>query len=234
MRLDAIDNRRLYRQIADQLSRYIETQQLPTGSKLPPERELAELLGVSRPSVREAMIALEVEGLVEVKVGSGVHVLEKRRLQREVHSSVPPPGPFDVIKARFLIESEASALAASNATAEHLQRMKAALSQMRSAKTHSVEATAADERFHITIAEASGNAALVMVIQQLWEQRTSPLYMQLESHFTGETIWAQALDEHSELLNAIASRDPESAREAMRNHMKNAEVRFASGWKSTE
>jgi DNA-binding FadR family transcriptional regulator len=234
MPLDAIDNRRLYRQIADQLTRYIESEDFQVGSRLPAERELAERFGVSRPTVREALIALEVEGLVEVKVGSGVHVLDRPRPKREAHPAVPPPGPFDVIKARYLIESEAAALAASNATADHLQAMKTALAQMRSMKTHGAEATAADERFHMAIAEASGNAALVMVIHQLWEQRTSPLYMQLESHFTGETIWSLALEEHSELLDAIASRDPTASREAMRKHMKNAEVRFASGWRSTD
>lgn len=231
--IEAIDTRRLYRQIADQLARSIEGGEYPPGSRLPAERELAEMLGVSRPSVREALIALEVEGLVEVRGGAGVFVLA-RKAPRPREAGTPVPGPFDVIKARWIIESEAAALAATNASAEHLQRMKAALLQMRVARTHGPEATAADQRFHLAIAEASGNAALVAVIQQLWEMRTGPLYMQLESHFSGEKVWTQATEEHAELMDAIASRDPDAAREAMRKHMKNAEVRFASGWKSTE
>ena len=112
--------------------------------------------------------------------------------------------------------------------------MKAALTEMQQARTHSPESMAADERFHLCIAEGSGNSALVMVVQQLWQQRTGPLYMQLESHFSGESIWSQALAEHTEILDAIASRDPASARKAMRKHMKNAEIRFASGWKLTD
>ena len=105
---------------------------------------------------------------------------------------------------------------------------------MQQAPTHSAESTAADQRFHLCIAEASGNAALLMIVQLLWEQRTGPLYMRMESHFSGEAIWRQAVDEHRALLDAIASRDPPAARRAMRRHMKNAEIRFASAWKAHE
>jgi DNA-binding FadR family transcriptional regulator len=234
MPIELVETRRLYRQIADQVTRLIESGDFPAGARLPAERELAEKLGVSRPSVREALIALEVEGVVEVRGGAGVFVHTRHPPRDEPNGAAPPPGPFDLIRARWIIESETAYLAASNATPEHLQRMKAALTEMQQARTHSPESTAADERFHLGIAEGSGNSALVMVVQQLWQQRTGPLYMQLESHFTGESIWSQALAEHTEILGAIASRDPASARKAMRKHMKNAEIRFASGWKLTE
>jgi DNA-binding FadR family transcriptional regulator len=112
--------------------------------------------------------------------------------------------------------------------------MKDALRAMQGARTHDPASMDADERFHLCIAEASGNAALSMVVQQLWELRTGTLYMQLESHFTGATIWRQAVAEHGEILDAIASRDPPAARRAMRKHLRNAEIRFASGWKPTE
>lgn len=235
MPIQTIETRRLYRQIADQVTRLIDSGDFAVGARLPPERELAEKLGVSRPSVREALIALEVEGLVEVRGGAGVFVHERRPApRREAGSTPPPPGPFDVIRARWIIESEAAYHAASHATPEQLHRMKAALDEMARAPTHSPESTAADQRFHLCIAEASGNSALWMVVQQLWEQRTGPLYMQFESHFSGQSIWRQALDEHRTLLDAIASRDPPAARRAMRRHMKNAEVRFASAWKAHE
>jgi GntR family transcriptional repressor for pyruvate dehydrogenase complex len=234
MPIQIIETRRLYRQIADQVTRLIDDGDFPAGTRLPAERQLAEKLGVSRPSVREALIALEVEGVVEVRGGSGVFVQERRPARRELNGSTPPPGPFDLIRARWIIESEAAFLAASNATPDHLRRMKTALNEMQHAHTHSAESMQADERFHLCIAEASGNSALLLVVQQLWELRTGTLYMQLESHFTGETIWSQAVTEHGELLDAIASRDPPAARKAMRRHMKNAEIRFASGWKATE
>ncbi|HSI60527.1 MAG TPA: FadR/GntR family transcriptional regulator [Ideonella sp.] len=227
------ETRRLYRQIAEQISRLIESGEAGIGARLPSERDLAERLGVSRPSVREAIIALEVEGAVEVRGGAGVFVLERRPAPRE---PLPQhtPGPFDVIRARWIIESEAAALAAQQAKAEHLQRLKLALREMREHPNHTSEGIAADQRFHLCIAEASGNAALLMVVQQLWEQRTGPLYLQLESHFSGRTIWREAVTEHEALLDAIASREPDAAREAMRLHMKNAELRFASNWKSQD
>jgi DNA-binding transcriptional MocR family regulator len=112
-----------------------------------------------------------------------------------------------------------------------VRRLKSALSEMQRHATHAPEAVAADQRFHLCLAEASGNSALLMVVQQLWEARTGPLYTQMESHFSGEAVWKQAVEEHGELLQAVAGRDPRAARDAMRKHMKNAEVRFASGWK---
>ena len=75
MPFQSIEPRRLYRQIADQIRALIKSGEFPAGSRLPPERDLARQLGVSRPSVREALIALEVEGMVEVRIGSGIYVL---------------------------------------------------------------------------------------------------------------------------------------------------------------
>ncbi|MFX5271933.1 GntR family transcriptional regulator, partial [Acinetobacter baumannii] len=74
MPLEAVEARRLYRQIADQLRGLIERGEYAVGTKLPTERDLAEQLKVSRPTVREALIALEVEGLVRIRVGSGIYV----------------------------------------------------------------------------------------------------------------------------------------------------------------
>jgi GntR family transcriptional repressor for pyruvate dehydrogenase complex len=229
---EAPDTRRLYRQIADQIAKFIEVNKLKVGAKLPPEREMAELLEVGRPAVREGIIALEVEGIVEVRGGSGVFVAQGTR--GETQAATSSPGPFDIIRARWMFESEAAALAATHASPQQLQQMSLALKQMREATTHTAASTAADKRFHLTIAEASGNAAVAQVITLLWEMRTGTLYTQMESHFTGSDIWVQACAEHTELMDAIASRDPEAARQAMRRHMKNAEVRFASAWKATD
>ncbi len=231
--LEPVEPRRLYRQIAQQLARLIGNGDYAAGSRLPAERELAGQLGVSRPTVREALIALEVEGVVEVRGGSGVFVRAARtRGARGGVAPAPQPGPFDVLRARWIVESEAAALAATHATAAQLAGLKATLKEMQRARTHSPQATAADQRFHLGIAEASGNAALLQLVQQLWRMRTGELYTQLESHFVGETIWRQAVAEHGALLDAIAARNPAAARRAMRRHTKNAELRFASAWKA--
>src|SRR5215212_2800675 len=112
MPLQAVENRRLYRQIADQIAALIEKGEYAIGARLPPERDLARQLGVSRPSVREALIALEVEGYVEVRVGSGVYVLGSRAPSGPAAELSEDSGPFELIKARWLIEAECAALAA--------------------------------------------------------------------------------------------------------------------------
>src|SRR6188474_3964988 len=115
MPLQAVENRRLYRQIADQIAALIERGEYPVGARLPPERDLARQLGVSRPSVREALIALEVEGYVEVRMGSGVYVAD-RSTAAAAAKLAADSGPFELIRARWMIESECAALAAKEAT----------------------------------------------------------------------------------------------------------------------
>src|SRR5450631_2937949 len=103
MPIQVVETRRLYRQIADQIAALIDGGEFKPGARLPPERDLARQLGVSRPSVREALIALEVEGYVEVRVGSGVYVIGPGRAAR-TETLPADSGPFELIKARWLIE----------------------------------------------------------------------------------------------------------------------------------
>src|SRR5215472_8566877 len=158
MPLQAVDNRRLYRQIADQIAALIEKGEYGAGQRLPPERDLAKQLGVSRPSVREALIALEVEGYVEVRVGSGVYVLGAQPPARS--TALPADsGPFELIRARWLIEGECAALAAKNATRAQVRAMEEALQAMARERDRGVMQLASDRLFHMRIAEASGNSA---------------------------------------------------------------------------
>jgi DNA-binding FadR family transcriptional regulator len=113
MPIQSIEPRRLYRQIADQIRSLVRSGEYTPGQRLPPERDLARQLGVSRPSVREALIALEVEGLVEVRIGSGIYVLGGGNgHDREVQAA---SGPFELLRARWIIEGECAARAARSA-----------------------------------------------------------------------------------------------------------------------
>jgi DNA-binding FadR family transcriptional regulator len=232
MPLQAVDSRRLYRQIADQIAKLIEKGEYKAGGRLPPERDLARQLGVSRPSVREALIALEVEGYVEVRVGSGVYVIGPRSTGGAARAAALPAdsGPFELIRARWLIEAECAALAAKQASKAQVRAMEEALDQMESDRKGGVMPLASDRLFHQRIAEASGNSALALVVKTLWEQRTGPLFLRLEHHFDTPELWGVAIDEHREIVAAISRHDGSAARAAMRRHMDHAARRFSKSW----
>jgi DNA-binding FadR family transcriptional regulator len=229
MPLQAVDNRRLYRQIADQIAALIERGEYGAGERLPPERDLAKQLGVSRPSIREALIALEVEGYVDVRVGSGVYV-SGSRAKGETTLLPADSGPFELIKARWLIEAECAALAAKSATKAQVRAMEDALDHMDAERLRGVMPLEADRLFHLRIAEGSGNSALTLVVKTLWDQRTGPLFLRLEHHFDTPDLWGVAIREHREIVQAIARHDATAARSAMRRHMNHAAKRFSISW----
>jgi DNA-binding FadR family transcriptional regulator len=231
MPFQSIEPRRLYRQIADQIRTLIRSGEFPAGSRLPPERDLAKQLGVSRPSVREALIALEVEGLVEVRIGSGIYVLAVNGKAAET----PPAndesaGPFELLRARYVIEAECAALAAKSAKRPQVQAIEAALEEMQREHEAGHPALLGDRLFHLRIAEATNNGALVQVIKALWDERTGPLYTQLEQHYDTPGLWEAAMAEHRAVLKAIGAHDAQGARAAMQRHMNMAYKRFSRGW----
>ena len=233
MPIESVDNRRLYRQIADQITRLIEAGEYKPGERLPAERLLAEQLSVSRPTVREALIAMEVEGRVEIRGGAGVFVLERivdTGTSTLATTSVPPPGPFEVLFARELIEPDVAALAAKNATPDQLATMAKALGEMVCCSAADRMRLEFDRRFHFALAEASGNSALVLAFVALWTPREQPVYLRLEDHFHTEAVWQRAILEHREILEAVKSANPKLARAAMHRHLKNARTRFVSNW----
>jgi DNA-binding FadR family transcriptional regulator len=231
MPIQSIEPRRLYRQIAEQVRTLIGTGEYPPGSRLPPERDLAKQLGVSRPSVREALIALEVEGLVEVRIGSGIYVRGKAAGGAGAAGGADAEaGPFELLRARYVIESECAALAAKSARKAQVAAIEDALEQMQQAHATGIQPLAADRLFHLRIAEATGNGALVAVVKMLWEERTGPLYKQLEDHYDSPALWAASMAEHRAVLKAIVAQDAAGARAAMQRHLNHAYKRFNKGW----
>ena len=231
MPLSSIEPRRLYRQIADQIRELIVRGEFVPGARLPPERDLAKQLGVSRPSVREALIALEVEGLVDVRIGSGIYVLgggDGGVAPPEVQSAM---GPFELLRARSVIESECAALAARHAKRAQLAAIADALQQMEAvAGAEHRQPLAGDRLFHLRIAEATGNGALVAVVKLLWDERTGPLFARLEHHYDSPEQWARAIAEHRLVLEAIGRHDASGARAAMQRHLDRAYKRFSRSW----
>jgi len=239
MPFQSIEPRRLYRQIADQIRKLIGSGEFPAGARLPPERDLARQLGVSRPSVREALIALEVEGLVEVRIGSGIYVLGPSVRAEDEDAAGGGPGagtvdaaagPFELMRARYTIESECAALAAKSAKKAQIAALEEALEMMEREFAQETQPIAGDRLFHLRIAEATGNGALVAVVKMLWEERLGPLYQRLEHHYDTPGLWIAAMAEHRAVLKAIALHDAAGARVAMQRHLNKAYKRFNKGW----
>jgi DNA-binding FadR family transcriptional regulator len=228
MPLQAVETRRLYRQIADQLRAAIAAGEFAPGARLPPERDLAVQLGVSRPSVREALIALEVEGLVEVRMGSGVYVTGASPRAAAVAGMDAALGPFDIIRARQLIEAELAALAARSRTPATVKRLRAAVKAMEDDIARGIMPMRGDREFHVALAEASDNAALVRVVTELFDERNNPLFVQLGHHFENARSWRAAVAEHRAVLRAVADGDAALARRAMRDHLQQSHDRFAA------
>jgi DNA-binding FadR family transcriptional regulator len=233
MPFQSIEPRRLYRQIADQIRTLIRNGEFPAGARLPPERDLAKQLGVSRPSVREALIALEVEGLVEVRIGSGIYVQGaggKAAGRAGSDDGGATAGPFELLRARYVIEGETAALAAKSARKGQVQAIEESLEAMKHELEDDKQPLDGDRMFHMRIAEATGNGALVAVVDMLWEDRTGPLYKQLEHHYDSPSLWHSAMAEHRAVLKAIAAKDAAGARAAMQRHLNQAYKRFSTGW----
>jgi DNA-binding FadR family transcriptional regulator len=230
MPIQPVIARRLYVQIADQIRVMIGNREVAPGARLPAERDLARQLGVSRPSLREALIALEIEGLLDVRIGSGIYVSQPGERSRSAELA-NASGPFEVIRARWMIEGECAALAAKNGTATQLRAIRKAHADLqREAKLHH-NPLDADRAFHVRIAEATGNSALELVVQTLWDQRVGPLYRALELKLEYPAMAAETTHEHEAVLRAILKRDPAAARTAMRRHMDMTKKRYSKDWK---
>ena len=211
---------RLYKRVADELRAAILAGRYAPGRRLPAERELGEMFNVSRPTVREAVIALELQGLVEVRVGAGVFVLEPSTAERTRGTGPELTiGPFELMEARKIIESETAALAATLIDDEQLERLERIIDSMAEENRLEIQGESADRQFHVAIAECTGNSALVAVIDDLWEIReTSPMVINLMEKARSKGV-KPVVDEHRRIVAALRKRDPVATRATMQGHI---------------
>ena len=210
--------KRLYHTVAERIKELVRDGAYPPGSRLPGERDLAEKLGVSRATVREAQIALEAVGMLDIRVGSGVYVLRK---SSESASALPDVGAFELTEARSAIESEAAALAAATITEEELDQLDQIVERMDTDTDPDGPLEAdADRDFHLAIARATKNNAMLETVERLWCIRTEkPEVRQAYDSICGMNP-QKRLKEHRDIAVALRKRDPERARKAMRTHFK--------------
>lgn len=204
---------RLYHSVAEQIIVLIEKGVFPPGARLPGERELAERFDVSRVTIREAEIALQATGRIDIKTGSGVYVCEE---QPTGFGTLPDVSAFEVTEARSLIEAESAALAAKVITNEKLTELDELIVKM-SSKDPEVSLVA-DRDFHAAIAESSGNGAVLHTVRSLWKMREDLPQVKHSYEAVCDADSELRAKEHLEILNALKARNPDAARTAMREH----------------
>lgn len=225
MSLPVIKTERLYRQIANAIMAGITRGDFVAGGLLPPERELAKQLGVSRSSVREALIALEMTGWVDIRTGNGIYVAQTLP-QAAIPQESETCSLQDLLQAREAFEGMLAGFAALNGTAVQREALLALTAELQHYNENDAAFLEQDKRFHLLIGEMSGNDVLRDLLEQLWNRRHSPHVQRLERHYA-DNSFAQAMNaDHQQIADAIVAGDEAAARQAMESHLQHVQQRL--------
>ena len=231
MPLQTVEPLRLYRQIAGQIATLIDNGEFPAGSRLPAERELATLLGVSRTSVREAIISLEIAGRVEVRVGTG-HLRRRSPARRRSSGSVDD-GPEPVRAARGAPPDRRRDRRARRAhRARRPTSRRCARRSRACASTPTISPSATPPTASSTCASPPppATARCALVVEGLWHQRRGKLWSRIEAYFHTQKIREATLVDHAAIIDALEARDADGARAAMHRHLARVEREFQRRW----
>lgn len=196
------------------------------GDRLPPEREIAEMLDVTRTVVREALIMLEIKGLVEVRRGAGIYVLDNAVGEGAAESAdinhCNDAGPFELLQARQLLESNIAAFAAKMATRADIDNLKRIIEQEQRAIAANDTSQDNARLFHLVLAGATQNQMLLATVERIWLQMdSSPLWQQFNVHIASRAYRLKWLGDRQTLLAALRRRDVMGAWQAMWQHLEN-------------
>lgn len=208
---------KLYRRVTDAILQRLAQGEFPVGSRLPTERELAETYTISRTTVREAMVALEMMGVVEMRKGSGIYVASLRMPGEGAEAL--DVGAFELLEARRSVEAEVAALAALRIDDARLDELEALVATMADADADIAASEQADRDFHLAIAGATGNGAFLALVTDLWAMRDRcdlARTIHQRARGGGEML---RVAEHRAIVAALRARDAEAARLAMRQHL---------------
>ncbi|WP_033576595.1 FadR/GntR family transcriptional regulator [Dickeya chrysanthemi] len=229
MVLPTLKVERLYRQISTLLINCIRNGQFAAGQLLPSERELAKQLGVSRSSIREALIALEITGWVEIRTGNGVYVNDPLP---EAPLVAMPEDEFSLrafIQARQVYEAMMAELAAVHATDEQRAALQAITRDLSRLNVNDAQFLHEDKRFHLLISEMSGNEVLQDMMEYLWNKRQSSRFVRLETLYADSDFPRTMNQDHADIADAIIARDPARARTNMARHLQHVYDHLFSG-----
>ncbi len=211
--------RRLYAEAAEGVRLLMQARGLSKGDRLPTEMELATLLDVSRATVREALVALEVSGTLAMRRNAGAIVRDPDRKLSDVLTT-REGGPFEQIEVRRLVEPQAALLAAQHRSAANLEAMTMALDRMHTENQTGFLTEYGDRDFHLEIAKASGNSVLLSTVEDLWRMRSEgQLWPQLQRSIDLSLARPRAECEHARIFSAILSGDAAAAHAAMTVHL---------------
>ncbi len=219
--MEFTETRRLYQQLAAELKRRIEAGVYPVGDKLPAERYISEEMNVSRTVVREAIIMLEVEGYVEVRKGSGIHVMSNQQKHLVTNQGIEfdTAGPFELLQARQLIESNIAEFAATQVTRQDIVQLIEI--QKHARQEDRFRDSQWDLKFHVQVALATQNTAMATIVEKMWSQRThNPYWIKLHEHIDDVSIESWCED-HDKILEALIRKDPHASKLAMWQHLEN-------------
>lgn len=218
---------RLADQLYDRLLQQITDGKYPEETKLPPEFELCETFGVSRPVVREALFRLQADGIIVSQRGAGSYV--RRRPSPELVRLAPIGGLAELVRCmelRSALEGDAAYMAAMRRSNDDLKAMEQALLDMRVAFESRQVGNEADFRFHQSIAIACGNDLFVTMLQSLSQQIFDYMRVMRSLALSSAVTRGQRVQqEHERIYNAIREQQPEQARDAMREHIYNSRMR---------
>ncbi|MDT0176229.1 FadR/GntR family transcriptional regulator [Pantoea sp. RRHST58] len=218
MALPVLKTERLYRQIASAIMESIQRGEFAPGAALPPERELAKQLGVSRSSVREALIALEMTGWVDIRTGNGVFAMQP------LPSASTPAAEADyslddLLQARLAFEGMLAEMAARNGTPTQREQLRALADTLLRYRANDADFLEQDKGFHLLISEMSGNEVLREMMEFLWNKRDSARFRRLERHFADNAFTDEMNRDHQQIAAAIHAGDAAAARAAMESHL---------------
>lgn len=224
--MNVAESKRPYQEVGNSLRQMIINMNYAIGDRLPPEREIAEMLSVSRTIVREALIMLELENLIEVRKGSGVYITKLPFLKNSETDALNAAGPFELLQARQLLESNIAEFAATQVTPIDITNMRQALEKEKN-DLMSGEDESGDREFHLAIAQATHNSMIVELLKQSWEWReNNPMWLKLHSRITNTDYRKDWQNDHQLILAAMIKKDSLAAKQAMWQHLENVKQRL--------
>lgn len=224
---------RQYQEVGQRLIEKLADGEFSVGERLPSERVIADEMGVSRAVIREAMIMLELFGLVEVKKGSGIYLVslpevsQKYILEKDGRYHGEHVGPFEMLQARQVIESRVAELAAMLVTKNDILKLRHALAQEKMEVETGKDDVEGDRLFHRYIAEATQNSVLIEIIEGMWASRqSSPMWQKLHQRIGDKGYQGEWYDDHAKILMKLQQKDSKGAGHAMWVHLENVKNRL--------